>query len=381
MSKDVSKLIDFDDTVEKLTDRTAEIRGTLGKLTEAWSFDLKDRKPGVAYVDENGVPVTDLDLACFLSALVDRRAVINLPMYKARRAATHTEGQYVVGASNRHGRLTGLTSNQEVFSFGISIEDANVIVASPEGGEDIGAHRSLMLQDLDGTWHEGWENIVLLPAGLDKEVFDQLSGTAKILKFKYMVHPNRWPSFYGKPHLLALLADARLKDEMKFLNSEVKRLKETLAVPPTVWPKHETVGESEPKPFLAFEAKVDGTKAELHGEYTPFDTTSEGLQQAITKQKRYRQLQGQLRFQYRATQFAFVKEALIKNIPQDQLLDWLSGTGSVQPRMPSWVAGKQWERGWKEGPKARTYWARIELVEGLWLRFRTWMKTERVAKE
>lgn len=381
MSKDVSKLINFEDMLTRLTDRGAEIRNTLNRLVEVWSFNLADRKPGVAYVDEEGVPVTDLDLACFMSALVDRRAVINLPKYHARRAATKTEGQYVVSAENRHGRVTGLTSHQEVFSFGIRIEDANVVVANADGEESIGAHRSMMLQDYDGTWHEGWETISLLPAGLDKEVFEQLSGAAAHVKFQYMIHPLRWPSFYGKPHLLAMIADKRISDEMRFLKAEIKRIRDALNIAPPTYAKSETVGASESKTFLAFEAAVDGERGELHGEYAPYETTTEGLDLAISKEKRYRQLQGILRFQMRATQFAFVQEALTKQIPKDQLKDWLKGDVTGEPRKPSWVNGKKWECGWKEKPKATNRWARMEIAEGLWLRFRTWDKSMRVAAE
>jgi hypothetical protein len=370
---DTMKKIDFDDTVAKLADRTAMITGTLNLLLDAWGFDLESRRPGVAYVDENGIPVTDLDLACFMMALVERRAVITLPHYKGLRAATVREGERVTSAENRHGRITGLTSNQSVPSFGIMVDDANVTVQHDDGSEDIGAYRNFLLQGFDGKWNPGWDVIELKPFGLDKEVFEALSNATKVLKFKYFIHPLRWPSFYGRPHLLAMLADERISDEMKFLNSEAKRIREALSIPPKVWPKSAKVSESVPQKFLAFEAEVDGF--ELKGEYVPYPTTQEGLDQVTAKLKRYRQLQGQIRFQYRATQFAFLQEALKKQIPEDQLIDWLAGQGDQEPRKPAWMKDKTWERYLIK----KTPWAKIEIVPGFYLRFRVRYKTEQVA--
>jgi hypothetical protein len=373
----VMKKIDFEDMVIKLADRTANIIGTLNLLLWAWGFDLESRHPGVAYVDEQGIPVTDLDLACFLMALVERRAVISLPHYTARRAATVTEGERVTSKENRHGRIAGLTSNQEVFSFGILVDDANVAVQHEDGSEDVGAFRNFMIQDLDGTWHPGWDVIEIKPFGIDKAVFDILTNATKTLKFRHFISPLRWTSFYGRPHLLAILALMRLEDEQTYLRAEAKRIREILEIQPKVWPKSAKVGESVPQKFLAFEVELDGFC--FKGEYEPYPPTQEGLDQIIAKQKRYRQFQTQLRFQARATQFAFVKEALIKNVPEDQLLAWLTGSGAQEPRKPAWVSEKSWERGYKASPKARTYWARMEIQPGLFLRFRAWFKTEQVA--
>jgi hypothetical protein len=373
----VMKQIDFDDTVDKLADRSAVVIGTMNQLLDAWGFDLESRHPGVAYVDENGIPVTDLDLACFMSALAERRAVISLPSYKGMRAATVREGERVTSSENRHGRIAGLTSNQEVPSFGIMVDDANVAVQHEDGSEDIGAFRNFLLQGFDGKWNPGWDTIELKPFGLDKEVFDALSNATNTIKFRYFIHPLRWPSFYGRPHLLAMLADVRLSDETRFLKAEAKRIREALGIQPKVWPKSTKVGESKPEKFLAFEAAVDGF--ELKGEYAPYPTTQDGLDQVMAKQKRYRQIQSQLRFQYRATQFAFLQEALKKQIPEDQLLDWLSGVGDTEPRKPVWVKDKAWERDYKTSDKAKIRWARMEIQPGLYLRFRVWLKTEQVA--
>lgn len=370
------KQIEFVDVVIKLADKTAMIQGTLNLLAESCGYDLETRHPHVECLDQNGIPVTDLELACFLSALVDRRAVITLPHYHGLRAASVKEGEHITSKENRHGRITGLISNQENASFGVRVDDANVTVQHDDGSEDVGAHRVFLLQGPDGKWHPGWDVIEIQPFGLDKAVFEALTNGLKTLKFNSMIHQNRWTGFYGRPFLIQLLALMRLSDEQRFLTSEAQRLRDILGVQPKVWPKSAKVGEEKPIKVLAYEAKVDGF--EFKGEYAAYENTQEGLDQVMAKQKRYRQIQDQLRFQTRATMFAFMQEAK-KRIPEDQLLDWLAGTGDQEPSKPVWVKDKLWERGYKVKPKDRTYWARMEIQPGLFLRWRVWVKTEQVA--
>jgi hypothetical protein len=378
------KTIDARD-LEIVKDRTQDMRVLCARLLDAWGYDLEKRKPGVAWVDPDGIPVTDLDLAAFLTPLVENRVVVNLPKYTSRRAATQREGEWVTSKDNRHGRLTGLVSNKEAFSFGIRIEDMNVIQAKEkDDGQmdaDIGAFRALLIQDVTGKWYEGWETIDIMPTGLSKEVFQKLSGAANTLKFQYLVHPMRWPSMYGVYYIVAKAAILRIEDQTRHLRSEVKRLREELGVEPPKWPRSEKVGEDEPIKVWAFEATLDGV--DFTGEYEKYASTQEDLNAAIALEKRLRGFVEQLRFLTRCTEYSFWTHAVQKNIPADQCLYWLKGeTGPMSPTLPTWIkkAGKQWVIGWKESEKKKICWARMEMIEGYHLRWRVWQKTERVAK-
>lgn len=365
--------------LSKYADRTVDVRAPLNRLLEAWGFDLSSRNPGVAYTDEEGIPVTDLDLACFMSDLADARAVINVPTYDVRRAKTVTEGQMVVSSDNRHGPILKLSSNQDVFSFGVVIGDANVIDADG----NIGLPRTYMMQDIDGKWYKGWRTIELLTQGLSEEVFNKLTGALKTLKFQYFIHPLRWPSFYGVPHLLALAAEKRLTDQLRFLGKEKKRLAELLEIPPKVWPKSTKVGKEEKTKVWAFNVALDGF--ELTGEYAEYDNTKDAYEDCSGLLSRLKAQLANLRFQMRATHYAFYKEAIEKNIPADQFLDWQKGESTelqtLQPRKAGWVKDKQWVTGYKDKPKARTYWATMEIKEGYNIRFKLRQKSESVSAE
>jgi len=360
-----------------LSDRATDIRAPLNRLLDAWSFDLSSRRPGVAYVDPSGAAVTTLDLACFLSALAEARAVVNLPEYENRRAKTVTEGQMVVSNKNRHGRVISLSSNQDNFGFGFVCEDANVF---DEDG-NVGLPRTYFMQDIDGQWYDGWKSIDLLPTGLPGEVFQKLAGALDTLIFQYFIHPNRWPSFYGVPHLLGLAADKRLSDQMRFLKAESKRLMEVLGISPKVWPKTTKIGDEEKIKVWAMNVDLDGFN--LIGEYNKYPDTKEGLDACKSLESRLRAQQKNLRFQLRATAYAFYKEALEKNIPEDKFLDWQKGEEPalqlLQPRKAAWVSDKQWDTGWKEKPKSRTFWARMEIKDGYHVRFKLREKTESVS--
>jgi len=378
------KTIDARD-LDIVKNRQEDMRVLCKRLLDAWGYNLDKRKPGVAYVDADGVPVTDLDLAAFLTPLVENRVVVNLPKYKARRASTKREGEWVTSKDNRHGRLSGLTSKQDSFSFGIRIEDMNVIQtktgADGTTEADVGAYRAMLLQDVTGEWYEGWESVDIMPTGLPNDVFQKLSGAAQELRFQYLVHPMRWPSMYGIYYLVAKGAIMRLEDELRFLRKEIKRLQEELDIAPPEWPKSQKVGEDEPITVWAFEAKVDGV--ELEGDYTPYESTHEAYKAAKSLKSRLNGFIEQLRFLTRCTEYSFWMSAVQKHIPADQCLVWLKGeTGPMSPTLPTWIkkAEKQWETGWKEGPKKRVHWARMEMADGVHLRWRVWEKTERVAK-
>jgi hypothetical protein len=357
--------------MEKLADRTQTVTSTVNDLLEEWGYDLGKRKPGVAYVDDNGNPITNLDLACFLNEFAKERGTVVLPEYKSRRAATKTEGEILSSKKDRHGRVIGMTSNQKVFSFSITVEDANVMTAS-----DVGKARNFMLQDLDGTWHEGWHSIEFPPTGLREEVHQKFCGDDNIMRFEYFIHPNRWTSVYSEAFRNAKAAELRLADQVRFLKAEVKRLRETLEVPPKPWPKTAKVGQETTTKVWAFESALDGF--EMYEDYEVYPTTQKGLEEAQALKKRYEGMLKVLRFNIRASEFAFWKH-FQKTVPTQKVLGWLQDGNGEQPGRPVWVRDKSWQTGYKTGPRARTTFARMELEPGVWYRWRVYEKTERVA--
>ena len=111
-------------------DRGVDIETAAGLAVEFWNYDLFSRKPSPAYTDYGVFKGTDLDLACFLYALVGRNAVINIPRYKAATVRTERADQKLTSAANRHGRLLGVKANKDFWKFNISMLDENVIKAS-----------------------------------------------------------------------------------------------------------------------------------------------------------------------------------------------------------------------------------------------------------
>jgi len=363
------KLDAFRAELRRLTDRKHDVRACTGRVLDQWRYNLTDRKFGPAYQDpETGQFTTDLDLAVFMSALAERRAVVSLPVYKGRRASTYTEGEMVVSKENRHGRIISIRSNKDVFSFSALVEDANVITTG-----EVGKPRNFMLQDLDGTWHDGWKKVSFMA---DTEEEKKLFANTRHVSFGYFVHPNRWASFYSRNYLLAKVAIERLTDEQRHLKAERKRLKELLDVPPKVWPKSEKTGAEKKETFWAMNAFVDGI--EFTGEYQTYPDTQDGLDTVQMLLHRIDDLLAQLRFHTRATEFAFWRHGVLSSIPETDVLDYLKGNLHEQPRQPKWAKGT-WLTGYKEKPKARTFFACMEREEGLSLRWRCWKKTERVA--
>jgi len=356
---------------KRLMDRTQDPRAACGRILDAWGYDLDKRKLGVAFEDPDkpGRYTINREMAVYVAALANRRAVITVNgRYRNWRASTRREGEVVVSKENRHGQVMGITSNKDLLNFNVLVNDADVVTT-----DEIGKPRNFTLQGPDGQWYDGWRSLQLIPK---TEAEKALFRDADEVSFDHFIHPNRWSSFYSRYYLLAKLAIDRLADQVRFLKAEQKRIRTELEIPPPEWAKTEKVGAEKKVSFWAFNAVVEG--GELVGDYTGFETTPEGLEDCTLLRKRCEALLTQLRFHTRATEFAFWQHAIREAIPEDQLLDYLKN-GGTDPRQPAWAKG-EWQTGYKEKPKARTFWARMEREhEGLALRWRCWQKSERVA--
>lgn len=359
--------------MQLILNRTASVVDVIKAVEDHWHYDLYTRKPGPAYFDRNGrLQMTDLDLACFMSALADRHAVIDLPTYQSRRAPTRREGEHVVSKDHRHGKILSLTANKDVFSFSVRINDMNVMVAGRDGQEDsVGAPRNYMLVDVDGAWYDGWKSITFMPSAKENDFLkDRSLWTGHTVYFKNFVHPNRAMAFYGSHYLLLKTLIARLEEEASFLRTEKKRLLAAgITFPATgegaevEWPKTET-GPSKSIKVPAFECEVDAPFIE---DYSKVPTTQKALIETAATIKLYQyHILPKLRFHARATELAFVT------------------AGGLAAGFPAWITGAKWETGYREKGK-RTDWNRLVLHQaqvgqlGFALRCRNYEKTEQVA--
>jgi len=347
--------------MDDIINRDSDILASVDEVVYWWGYDLMSRSPGPAYRD--GVFVgTDLDLACFIYALANRGAVINLPKYKGLRARTRREGEMITSAENRHGNVIGLTSNKDVFSFSVRIKDMNVMTS-----DSVGAFRNFALTDLEGEWYKGWQKIEFLPsADENKFITENQLWTGNMVIFKNFVHPNRWTSFYGQYYFITKAMISRLTEQASHLNREIKRLlEEGIEYPPesTEAPRSHgrTTKEAGKKIKVpAFQVEVDFP--ELVGEYPTYEATQENLIEITRMRKKMISTTTKLRFATRATELALFKYG--------------------QNKMPAWLKDKEWEKGYRQ-PGKRTDWDRLTFNDDeiLGLRKRVWEKTETVAND
>lgn len=364
------------EVINRILDPKDFLNDVIAALKDHWSYDLYTRRPGPALVEDGVLSSTDLDLACFFAALVERSAVINIPTYKSLRAATKREGEYIVSKDNRHGHVLGLTANKDVFTFSIRINDMNVMSSDGSGKDTVGAPRNFTLVDTDGQWYDGWKKIVFLPSRKENAFLeDKRLWTGNEVVFKNFIHPNRWISFYGRWYLLTKILIDRLRAETTFCNSECKRLEAAgIRYPETgpgaqqVWPATESE-PGEPVKVKAFEAEIDGVTVPTA--FPGYEVSQAGLvaAKARAKQLRYYDVP-MLSFATRATELAFANAA-----------GWRSGV--LKEPLPAWYSDGKWERDHKI---KRTLWNRLPLdrsvsflSDGACLRYRIYEKTERVA--
>jgi hypothetical protein len=346
-----------------ILDRRSDLTETIEKVVGAWSYDLYSRKPGPAYRDAGVFRGTDLDLACFLYALVDRSAVIVIPEYTRLRPKTLKEGELVTSSKQRHGKILGLVSNQSTFVFSVKILDANVIST-----DEVGGYRNFALTDFDGNWYEGWHEISFLPSESENKFLTEnklwnLDGCS--VSFKNFVAPQRWLSFYGQSYFISKALLQRLKEESSYLRAHIKAMRQDgiqfpqEAASPRA-PRATTRGESRPIEVSAFEVEVD--LPEPVGQYAQVAYSQESLAALSERLSMYRNVLTRLQFMTRATELAFYRHG--------------------DATLPGWIKNAQWE----SHKVAKTTWARLILFQprvgdlGVSIRTRAFKKTERISE-
>jgi hypothetical protein len=328
-------------------------------------FGWEGRKPKPALDEEGRFQGTDLDLLSFLVPVAERGAVIEFPHYRSRRPSVRREGERHVGGGSRFGQLTGLTSNQDVFSFSARIFDSTVVMADPDTGrETTGAFRNFMLVDLNGRWHKGWDRIIWDPSAQENAFLNQYDlWTGSTVVFRSAVHPNRWQSIFGAPYLLLKMLVERLKDEARFYFDEGKRL-DHLGIrfsggdgPQESAPLTASATMTQKIEVATLEAVVDTPP--FIGAYTEVPATRDGLRKAYEwRKKLLYTMKPKVQFITRA----------------DELAYFLHGN----QRIASWLEGRRWNSGYKP-PRGRVSWEQMVLSNDVALRYRIRKVTQDVA--
>lgn len=374
MKKVAGTLVNILDTdhMQAVLDRSKDIQPVIDDMTAYWSFDLYTRKPGAAYTEDGAFQGTDLDLACFLFALSERGAVINIPEYTSRRPKQVTEGEVIVSDKNRHGKILGLTANQETLSFSIRINDANVMTT-----DSIGNFRNFMLVDVDGKWHDGWKTIQFVPTAKENDFLnDKKLWSDNSVVFKNFIHPNRWISFYGQYYFITKALIVRLTEEAKFLKDTAEMMRKRgvkIGGGPgggkKEWPKKTVVGDAKSITIKAFQAEVD--HPDFMNDFTVFSclpqaqgkSESEILKLVEDRARAFTyNIIPKLRFVTRATEYAFF---------------FNSNNGD---KMPSWIENAKWDRAYVIKGK-KNIWSRLVFARGIALRYRVFDKKEQVAAD
>lgn len=349
-----------------ILDKSKDISNIVNEVSNWWKYDLFTRKPGPAY-DEDGIFLgTNLDLACFLYELADRKAIINLPEYKNIRSRKIKEGQIKVSNENRHGAILGLNANKETFLFSMKIKDMNIITSN-----FVGDYRNFSITDFTGNWYDGWKKIDFIP---DKEE-NKFITESKILEnntiiFNNFVSPNRWTSFFGQYYFITKVLIDRLTEEASYYYTETKKMLEE----GIRFPERENSNEEEGQrverekgktiKVKAFQAEIDTPKNE--SVFPTFEHNQENLIKLSDLRRYYiYKLIPKLRFATRATELSYYNS---------------------QDNMPSWLENVKWEKDYVV-PGKRIKWERLVLFQpgvgerGVSIRKRNYEKSEMVDKD
>lgn len=330
------------------------------------SYEGRDPRPAL---DANGdFQCTDMDMLSFLVPIAARGAVIEIPQYTNRRKVVRREGERKIGSS-QFGPIIGLVSNKDVLSFSIKIFDHSIAVTDPETGEEsMGAYRNYMIVDVDGHWYDGWDKIVWQPNAAENEFLNRKKlWTGNSVLFKHYVHPNRWQSVYGAPHILKKMLLARLDDEAGFYRAEVKRLQSAginfQATGGSGYkPASSVVSEGETEAIKVQTIEMSLMLPEFSGSYAAVTDDLAGLEQAYERAKHLTYtVKPMVQFVARANEAAFMKYGITD--------------GGV--KIPAWMGGRTWSD-WQQS-KRHAVQQRMVLSNDMSLLFRLKEKTEHVS--
>ena len=353
---------------------------TCDEILGYWNYDLFTKNPGVAY-NEDGIKVTDLDLATFFFALASRNAVINIPQYKAKGPTRVKANETVLANTNRHGQILNLTSNKETFTFGVRIKDMNVMVIENNGSQTLGAFRTFLLTGFDGDLYKGWKRIEFSPSAKENDFLNQKDlWNGRTLVFDRFINSEKWISFYGKYYFLAKALIDRLVEERSYLKKEIGAMRDAGIIVPSNAPVEAQESDYVPteeeeydtKKIWCFEAEVDVPESEIN--YPVHKHTVKNLIDLSVRVKDLNNYVERLRFLTRTIELAFSNKH-----PADRC-------DKMEFDYPGWIKGFGWEKDFTF-PGKRNKWYRLKIMQpsvgefSVALRFRWTEKSQKVKKE
>lgn len=348
-----------------IMDRSRPItEGFVSALIAQGVMSYSGRNPRPALDLDGNFQTTDLDLLSFLVPLAARNAVIEIPEYANRRQTVRHGDERKVG-TNQFGPITSLVSNRQVFSFSIKIHDKTIVTKDDIGDEEIGGYRNYMVVDCNGEIYNGWNKIVLNPNAKENAFLTKKNLlTGNTVYFKHFVHPNRWKSVFGAPHLLKKMLLARIDDEARFYRREIKRLHGLGIYATSGFAKKERVvtvrGATKKIAVQTMEMLL--TLPKFSGEYKAVPNTAAGLFMAYRRARLLTYtLKLAVQFIVRANEAAFFKFGLNEK-----------GLG----RIASWLRKCKWVEG-KKSPRSALYQV-MKFNDNVSLLYRLKTKTERV---
>jgi len=341
-----TKAILQDDVYRQLTESN-ELPDTLvEEMIKDFSWDLMARSPRRLASEEFQ---TDLDLATFLSALAERKAVITIPQYKKTRVSGHDANVRRIGEA-RFGPLTGLYANSETLTMGVNVTDMSAVLMDPTTGkETVGQPRKFALINHEGLWTNAWRKIEFRASAeenkflTEKDVMDENS----VFHPKHFLHPNRWQSMFSFNHLLMHVAYERLGVEASGIYAAVKQFHTKNPGQEGKEAYKKDLTESEGKK-VAIEAKTmvvefdHPTKWIFNQENNPgIPKNRDQAIEALARRNRIVfTIRPALNFVIRANEVAYCMNA------------------QTEKRIAPWIKGAKWEEGYKP-PRARLAWSRL----------------------
>jgi hypothetical protein len=367
-AKSVSDVISLkNDYAKIIMDRSRPITEDLvSALITQGVMGYAGRNPQPAFDADGNLRITDLDLLSFLVPLAARNAVIEIPEYRNQGPKVQRKGERKIGA-NRFGPIMSLVSNQKAFSFSVKIHDQTIISKERNGRESVGAYRNFMVVDGGGNLYDGWGRIFFDPASKENAFLKEKHLlTDDCLYFKHFVHPNRWKSVFGAPHLLKKMLLARLTDEARFYRREVDRL-HLLGIYSSnggsAKPSRAITHSGATKQIAVETMEMLLTMPKFFNEYQPVPNTEAGLIEAYRRQKMLTySWKPAVQFVTRANEAAFFKFGL---------------QAAGKARVASWLKKCRWVAG-KKSPRSALYQI-LKLSDSMSLFYRLKTITARVA--
>lgn len=299
-------------TVQQISNLAVPVpQATIDNIIDDFSYDATTRRiqPALTEIFEYGGDLIRLDkvgfdFASFAHAMVKNGAYIKIPQYdRMGRRVDDPKVTRTGGAP--HGPVLQLTSNEDIWKFGITIRNHSLLLEGQDDSIASGVPRTYTVRFQD-VWHLR-NGLEFLP---NRKLNNWLrkanvSPKAEVLLFdSFVPEQTRWVIYGGRYACLKALIQ-RLEAESKFLRTEVKRL--TAHAP--VSQVREDVEFEKPEPYEAERIMLPGFNAQVIwpfvNEFTPVESSSQGYNEAKNRVKNNDRVLRSLRFAARTIEYAF----------------------------------------------------------------------------